>query len=58
MVGLNEDVGVGYLFKFQHINNSMILSIIACSPCSMLDITKTIHRSVGAARKLVGGREV
>jgi hypothetical protein len=58
MVGLSGDVGVKYLFKFQHINDSTIPGIIAHSPCSMLDITKIVHGSVGAARKLVGGRKV
>jgi hypothetical protein len=58
MVGLSGDVGVKYLFEFQHINNSMIPGIIAHSHCSVLDITKIVHRSVGAVRKLVGGCKV
>jgi hypothetical protein len=58
MVRLSSDVGVKYLFEFQHINDSMIPGIIACSSCSVLDITKIIHGSVGAVRKLVGGHKV
>jgi hypothetical protein len=55
MVGLSGDVGVKYLFEFQHINDSTIPGIIARSPCSVLDIAKMRPQKCGGGEE-AGGR--